>query len=271
MIASNAGGSGKTTMAVHLAYLLGNKGYRVVIVELDHNGSLSTLAGLEAGEPSLASVLSKDFDGNYPLIPLWDDRLSSVFAIPGGDELEGAIKDLYQNNRRHYILGDRLEDFPIDADLLIFDTPASLEPMGLVALAASSHILAPIKPEYKDAGALAGLFRWYYDKVSELRLKPQPEFMGFVPSRVNLDVAIHRNLLGLTEKGARNPKVPYEDTLIYQIEQIGITCFPHIRESSYYLQASGAGLPLPLYRPGLTYGDDYNPIVSKVIELMEAK
>lgn len=268
-IASNAGGSGKTTTAIHLAYLAGLRGYKVIIVELDHNGSLRILAGINPEAPTLAAVLSKEFDGNYPLFPLWSDRLSTVSAIPGGEPLETVITELYNNIRKYYVLGDRLDDHPLPADLVIFDTPASLEPMGLVALAASTHILAPIKPEYKDVGALAGLLNWYYEKTSELRLKPRPEFLGFVPTRVDLkNEAIHRNLLGLTKDGTPNSKIDPTETLPHQIESLGIHCFPIVRETSYYLWASSAGLPLHLYRPGLAYAEDYEPIVDLLVQLL---
>ncbi|MBW4458233.1 MAG: ParA family protein [Nostoc indistinguendum CM1-VF10] len=43
---SNAGGSGKTTLAVHLAYLLANEGFRVALIDLDPQGSVSLFCGL---------------------------------------------------------------------------------------------------------------------------------------------------------------------------------------------------------------------------------
>lgn len=270
-VTSNAGGSGKTTMAVHLAYAVGARGYNVTIIELDHNGSLQILAGLPPAEPesSLAAVLKKGFQGQYPLAPIWTDHLSTVTAIQGGEPLEESIVELYHSNRKHYTLSDRLEDFPLDSNLIIFDTPASLEPMGMLALAACTHLLAPIKPEYKDTGSLANLLNWFYTKVDDLRLKPRPEILGFVPSRVDItNEGIHRNLLGVTKKGAANKKIKPEETLPYQIQQLGIDCFPAIRECSYYLWASGAGLPLHLYRPGCEFSQDFEPIVDRVIKLM---
>lgn len=270
VIASNAGGSGKTTMAVHLAYGLGAKGYKVTIVELDHNGSLCTLAGLEPATPdgSLAVVFKKNFQGNYPLVHVWSDHLSTVTAIQGGKSLSESINDIYNSTRKYQILQDQLEDFPLDSDVILFDTPASLEPMGLVALAASTHVLTPIKPEYKDTGSLADLFNWYYEKVRELRLKPQPQILGFAPSRIAVDKTVHRNILGIPKKGETALKVKEEDTLPYQIRQLGIECFPPIRECDYYLWASGAGLPLQIYRPGCRFSQDFNPIVNSIVDLI---
>lgn len=270
-ILSNAGGSGKTTTAVHLAYAIGIKGYKVTLVELDSNGSLQTFAGIPpaTAEKSLAAVFKKNFDGNYPLVPLWPEHVSSIWALQGGSPLRESVAEINNSERKSQTLTDRLEDYPLDSNLIIFDTPASLDTMGLLALAACTHLLAPIKPEYKDTGSFIDLLNWYHEKVRELRLKPRPEILGFVPSRVDIvEEAIHRNLLGLTKQGKRNEKIPKEETLPYQIEQMGIRCFPLIRESSYYLWASGAGLPLHVYRPGSPFVKDFQPIVDAVEKLM---
>ncbi len=269
-IASNAGGSGKTTMASHLAYVIGAKGYKVTIFELDQSGSLCIFAGLAKvdAKHSVAAVLNKNFDGYYPLVPLWADHLSTITAIQGGEEIEQSIQEIYLNARRYYTLRDRLEDYPLDADLIIFDTPASLEPMGLVALAASTHILVPVKPEYKDTGGFAGFLKWYYNKVDELRLKPKPKILGFVPTRVDLKKAPHRNILGINEQGKAKKDGDSSETLPGLLQEMGISCFPYIKESSFYLSASGVGLPLHLYRPGIEATKNFDPIAVELIKLM---
>jgi chromosome partitioning protein len=54
VLLSNAGGSGKTTIAVHLAYLLGNAGFSVALVDLDPQGSCSLMGGLPRPHPDEA-------------------------------------------------------------------------------------------------------------------------------------------------------------------------------------------------------------------------
>jgi len=273
-IASNAGGSGKTTMTTHLAYAIGAKGYKVVIVELDQNGSLVVFGRLtppEVAEQSVATILRKSFKGNYPLVPLWSERLSTVFAIQGGQALEETIQELYGYNRRPYTLMDRLEDFPLDADLIIFDTPASLEPMGVLALAASTHVLVPLKPEYKDTRSFGGFLEWYYSKIDELRLKPKPEILGFVPTRIDLSVSVHRNILGLDEKGRKKTDINWSETLPGLIEGMGIHCFPPIKHYAIHLTASGAGQPVHLYRPGCEASKNFDPIVNQLTKLLKGK
>lgn len=257
-IKSNAGGTGKTTMAVHLAYLLAKKGYSVVIIELDPQGTLKVFSGLDKPESdqTLAAVLSDDFKGQYPLVPIWKEHIGRVEVIQGGESLYKTIKEIQQHERGPYLLNDRLEDYPLDADVLVLDNPASLEPMGLVALAAATHILVPIQCEYKAVDGAGGLVEWFYTKINNLRLRPEPEILGFVPSRKDIKIAAHRNI---------------SSSLPQYLEQLGIHCFPAIRDSNDFINASGVGLPLQLYRSKCSAGEDFNPIVFKLIELMEGK
>jgi chromosome partitioning protein len=49
---------------------------------------------------------------------------------------------------------------------------------------------------------------------------------------------------------------------------MGINCFPYIKESSFYLSASGVGLPLHLYRPGIEATKNFDPIAVELIKLI---
>ena len=275
MIASNAGGSGKTTTAVHLAYGLGKAGYSVTLIELDHNGSLSTFTGLPPtpeGPETLLKVWKTDFDGNYPLQPIWAEYVLNVNAVQGGKPLQTMIREIPSRGRGFYILQDRLlDDFPLDSDVIIFDTPATLEPIGVMALVASTHVLCPIKPEQKDAEMLFGLLDWYYSTISEFKLRPKPEIIGFVPTRVDPKKATHRKILGIDEKGVPLKDVDISDTLPALIEETGIHCFPFIRDSNYYLTATSARLPLPLFRPNASGAQDYDPIIETIINLIDGE
>lgn len=272
MIGSNAGGSGKTTTSVHVAYGLGKRGYKVTIIELDYSGSLSSFTGLPMNpieEQSIAQVLKKGFKGNYPLQPVWADRLSTVTAIQGGEAIRDCIREVPINARGHYVLQDRLTDYPIESDVVIFDTPASLEPMGVMALAASTHVLSPIKPEIKDAQGLFGFLRWYDTTIEELRLTPRPQILGFVPIRVDyLNSGTHRDVLGVDKKGQARADIDLSGTLPGLLASLEIQCFPPVKESKNYLRACTDGVPLPIYRPGTPAAQDFDPIVEQIIQLL---
>lgn len=275
-IASNTGGSGKTTLATHLGYLLGRAGLRVILIELDGNGSFDIFTGTDEidsddTENSIAKVLLEDFDGKYPLVPVWEDHTSNVQVIRGGPPLDAAVRGLHIHHLRPYeILKERLEDYPLDADVIIFDTPASLEPLGLLALAACTHVLVAIKPEPKDSKLSAKMITWFYRNVKKLRLKPHPEILGFVPSRIDLSMALHRNLLGLTKKGEVNEKIAVEKTLPHTLDQLGYLCFPAVHESGFFLSASNEGIPVQIHRPGDKVSKSFQSIAEKVIFLVQS-
>lgn len=277
LIASNTGGSAKTTTAVHIAYGIAAKGFKVVLIEMDPNGSLITFTSAGELEPdatkTLATVLRKDFKGDYPLYPLWAEHLpkKNCYALFGGKALDESISEIETSNRKYQILSDRLEDYPLDADLLILDTPASLKPMALLGLSVATHVLAPIKPEYKDTGSFIGFLDWFYTYVEELRLRPRPELLGFLPCRVDIASSTHQSILGIDRQGKLRTDIDGSKTLPGAAHSQGIHCFPFIRESQHFLTASGLGLPLQAYRPKADAAKDYDPIVTHLVKLIKSK
>ena len=273
MIGSNAGGSGKTTASAHLAYGLGKIGYKVTIIELDYSGSLSSFTGLPMNpieDQSIAKVLKKGFKGDYPLQSVWSEHLPTVTAIQGGEAIRDCVREVPVNARGHYILQDRLSDYPLAADVVIFDTPASLEPMGVLALAASTHVLSPIKPEIKDAQGLFGFIRWYDTTLEELRLTPKPIILGFLTMRVDcLNSGTHRDVLGVDKKGEVREGLDLSMTLPGLLDSLGIHCFPPVKDSKNYLRACTEGLPLSLYRPGIAAAHDFDPIIEQIVQQLK--
>ncbi|MEM0978796.1 MAG: ParA family protein, partial [Cyanobacteria bacterium P01_H01_bin.58] len=77
---SNAGGSGKTTLAVNVAYELASLGHSVCLFGFDPNASLTMFVGQEEPLPedTLDRVFRLDFNGEWPLFDCWSDRTDKV-------------------------------------------------------------------------------------------------------------------------------------------------------------------------------------------------
>jgi chromosome partitioning protein len=251
-ILSNAGGSGKTTLASHLAYLLAKKEKSVALIDLDPQGSVSLFCGLPRPETdqTIAAVLSDAFTGNWPLIPLWLESVNNVVACQGELTLVKTISELTHHPRGAYLLGDRLTDYPLSQKIVIFDCPATLGPLSTIAISAATHILIPIQVEPKSIDGSAKLLEWLYHTFGLLRLNPIPQILGVVPNQYDHRIAIHRNILEQI-----NP----------MLKQLNIDCFEAIRYSSEFKNASAKGLPLHLYRPAHPAGKDFNPIIKCLI------
>ncbi len=255
-VISNAGGSGKTTLSVHLAYEMGKRGFNVALMDFDPQGSLTLFCGLNTPEPehTLATVLRDNFDGSWPLTPCWSEYTDKVVVCQGGMVLTQTADELVLHLRGAYLLADCLQDYPLPHDLIIFDCPATLGPLPLMTLAASTHIVVPVQVEPKSIQGSARLLEWYYYHCRHLRLKPQPEILGFVPNQYDSRRAAHRQLL---------------QSLPDQLEQMNIRAFPAIRDSAEFVNASGQGLPLHLYRPSHPAKGDFKEITLHLAALME--
>ncbi len=257
-VISNAGGSGKTTLSVHLAYELAKRKHSVALMDLDPQGSLTLFCGLTPPEPeqTLAAVLKDKFDGAWPLVNCWGDYTDKVVICQGGMVLTQTSDELVLHKRGAYLLADCLTDSPLEHDLIVFDCPATLGPLPLMALAACTHIVIPVQLEPKSIQGAAHLLEWYYHHCKHLRLKPVPEILGFVPNQYDSRRATNRQML---------------TNLPEQLEQMGIRVFPPIRDSAEFVNASGQGLPIHLYRPSHPAKDDFKEIATNLVSLIGKK
>lgn len=260
-IMSNSGGVGKTTLAVNLAYQLLRLGKSVALFGCDPNGSLTLFCGLDdpPDDQTLDVVMRSDFKGDYPLFPVWPEKIKGVECCLGGLILSRTATRLVNETRGDYLLADKLEDYPLDHDVIIFDCPGTIEQMHTVALAASTHALLTIKPEDKDIDALAKLVEWFYEKRDALRLKPAPDILGLVPNGFK-DRAMHRDNLG---SGADKERVSLYDIM----NNLGITVFPVIKDQAHIANAGANGLPLGLFRPGEAANEIYAQIAKSIVEV----
>lgn len=267
-VISNAGGSGKTTLATHLAYELARRqvGCRpcsVALLDLDPQGSLSLFCGVNKPhdpEQSISIVLADSFSGEWPLVPCWTEYALKVEVCQSMQQpLLKTADDLVSHPRGPYILADNLRDYPLPHDLIIIDCPATLGRLNLAALSASTHVIIPMQLEPKSASGAAELLQFYFIECRRLRLKPYPQVLGIVPNQYRADQAIHKDIL---------TQLP---TIIQQLQLGDARCYPPIKFSYEFSNASGAGLPLHLYRKKHSACKDFAQIAADLSALIGAK
>jgi chromosome partitioning protein len=254
-ILANAGGVGKSTLATHIACELGERKYKVAMLDLDPQRSLDVFCGLEAVDVAntTANVLSKDFKGNWTFAPVWGE--TKVEVCQGHPQLAEVANDLVIRKRGEYVLADRLKKYPLAHDVVILDCPATLGMLNVNALAAATHLLVPIQLEMKAIAGSAELVEWSITTSEELQLEPRPPILGFVPSMYDDSVAMHRQYL------KQLPEIA---------EQLEIKLYPEIRASSEFKNASAHGLPLHKYRPRHPACKDFKKIVDDLVKLIKA-
>lgn len=178
-VINQKGGVGKTTTAVNLSAVLGDKGYTVLLVDLDPQGNSTSGLGFDKSDCELSSydcLLNDDFN---PSDAIADLDTKNVKLIPATIDLAGAEAELVQAIARETRLKDALDAIQKENDcfdFVIIDCPPSLGMLTINALTAAQELIIPIQSEFY---ALEGLSK-IIDSVNMVkkRLNPDLEILG---------------------------------------------------------------------------------------------
>lgn len=191
-VANQKGGVGKSTLTVHLAYAAVEAGLRVLLVDLDKQGSLSLSFEATEGEPeglAASALFSADAPAGQP------QRLGENLAIIRADEtlslLNGGVKDAEKRPARN------LSRFAADYDLCLIDTPGAIgfnPPMTVAALIAADAVVCPFSVGLYEGKGLADLWA-YLKSIKTAAYNPRLRLLGLLPSKVNTKSSEEREAL----------------------------------------------------------------------------
>lgn len=157
-VANQKGGVGKTTTTVALAGLLAERGARVLMVDLDPHGSLTSYFGYNPEEIQTSAfnlfgehVLATTDDVKQLLVPAGDTGIRLLAASPALATVER--RSLQGTGVR---VSKALALLWDDFDYALLDTPPVLGALMINALAACERLLIPVQTEFL---ALKGLER----------------------------------------------------------------------------------------------------------------
>lgn len=158
-IANQKGGVGKTTTAINLAASLAVAEKRVLAIDLDPQGNLTSGFGLEKA-PGLYDAL---FSAT-PLAPPTPTALAYLHVVPSDADLAGLEVELAGGETREFRLRAVVDALRPDYDFIILDTPPSLGLLAVNALTAADSVLVPIQCEYFALEGL-GAFLTTLDRI----------------------------------------------------------------------------------------------------------
>ena len=198
-ICNQKGGVGKTVTAVNLGIGLARAGKKVLLVDMDAQGSLTASLGYQRPdqmENTLATILGRIIL-DEPVSPGEGilHQAEAVDLLPANIELSGLEVTLVNTMSRETILRDYLNSVRNQYDVILLDCCPSLGMLTINALAAADQVLIPMQAHYLSIKGLEQLIR----TISNVKRKINPglEIAGILITMADLRTTYSREIIEL--------------------------------------------------------------------------
>ena len=198
-LCNQKGGVGKTVTAVNLGIGLAREGKRVLLADIDPQGSLTASLGYQRPdqmENTMAEILGRVIS-DEPQAP--DEGIihhaEGVDLLPANIELSGLEVTLVNTMSRETILRDYLNSVRDRYDVILLDCCPSLGMLTINALAAADEVIIPAQAHYLSLRGMEQLIR----TISNVKRKINPalEIAGILITMADMRTNYSREIVEL--------------------------------------------------------------------------
>lgn len=180
------GGVGKTTSAVNLAACWAEQGKKVLLVDLDPQGSASICVGVMSRGRRLLDAMQKII-----ALPVVHTDVKGLDLVPSGPELATA-RQIFIDGPGDEIFASCLRQTPGEWDCVIIDCPPSLDVLTMSALLASNHVIVPVEASFLG---LNGVKQMGPAVESDKSRNPELGIRAIIPCRAQPRRRIHWEIM----------------------------------------------------------------------------
>lgn len=236
-VVNHKGGTGKTTSVIHLAAALGLSGYRTLVIDLDPQGFLTRMLGLDEPPPEASAI--QLFNHEVALRDVPTRAMRGFDLLPSSSFLTKEMRRL--NKPTDVLWAKESVEQGVDYDVVLFDTAAAVTVFSLNALVASEHVLVPVMPEYQPVLGAEQTFQTVQMVRERLNPDLQPPLFLFtqVDARKNIHHMYRRYMRGKYGERVMRTIIRTSSALA-EMHSDGTTAFdhdPHSRGARDYANA----------------------------------
>jgi ATPases involved in chromosome partitioning len=238
------GGVGKTTSAVNLGSALAQHGKKVLLIDLDSQGNLTSATSIDSRKMGIYEVIAGQCSVQQAI---QQTPIQNLYAIASNINMAGLNIELVEEQQREFFLKNALAGLDEMWEYIIADCPPSLGLVTVNAMVWAKQVIIPMQCEYFAMEGLNLLMRT----------------IGNMKKSLNPDLQILGILFTMYSKRTKLANEVVEDISSFFPNLVFTTKIPR---SIRIAEAPSHGLPIDVYDSASSGTKAYKDLAEEVIE-----